>query len=115
MLETELSASESIDRATSIERSQSLLQTIAWALAAVIGVEYVVYFATLRTFPLQDFPNHLARATIMSDLLFDHGARFGAVYTLALQPVPYVLHDLLFATCVKLFGVQAGGACFVVF
>lgn len=62
--------------------------------------------------PLQDYPNHLARAVALSDLLFGHGARFAAQFTVQLAPVPYVLGDLLLAVLVRVFGVAGGAAAF---
>jgi len=89
------------------------LQTVAFAAALAIGVIYLVWFATLPSYPLQDFPNHLARGVALSDLLFNHGARFGSVYSWGMVPVPYVLHDLLLATLIEALGVQWGGSAFV--
>ncbi len=92
-----------------------LARTVGWMVVAVVCAEYLFYFANLRAFPLQDFPNHIARATVIADLLFDDGVRFGKTYSLALLPIPYVLHDLFLAVLVKIFGVQDGGAVFCVF
>ena len=36
-----------------------------------------------------------------SDLLFDEGARFGGRFGVQLAPIPYVLHDLIFATFLR--------------
>jgi len=48
----------------------------------------------------------------MADLLFESGARFGHWYSCGAQPIPYVLHDLLLAGCIELFGIKTGGALF---
>jgi hypothetical protein len=114
MFESGISTSRPLAPAAQIPHTTALLRTVGWSLVAVICAEYVFYFATLSTFPLQDFPNHLARGAVISDLLFDHGARYGRMYSLQLMPLPYVLHDLLLAAFIKLFGLQAGGALFVV-
>lgn len=42
-----------------------------------------------------DAPNHLARAVIVSDLLFQGGARFGHAFAFDPMPVSYVLHDII--------------------
>lgn len=98
------------------DRTVSVLaRAVGWTVVAVICAAYLFYFANLRAFPLQDFPNHIARAVVISDLLFDHGVRYGQTYSLALLPIPYVLHDLILAGLVKLFGVQAGSAIFCAF
>jgi hypothetical protein len=114
MLDREVVETHTLAGPGRVHIASALVRTVGLSLAAVVCAEYVYYFATLRAFPLQDFPNHLARATVIADLLFDHGARFGETYTLSLLPVPYVLHDLLFATLIEVLGVQAGGACFAV-
>jgi hypothetical protein len=113
MLEPGIAVPESLDRPRGVRISNTLLRTISWAVVAVICAEYVAYFATLHSYPMQDFPNHLARGVVISDLLFNHGAVFGHIYSLSLVPVPYVLHDLVLATLIELFGTQAGGAIFM--
>jgi hypothetical protein len=90
----------------------SLAQELGWAIVGLIAAAYVVYFASLSVLPFQDMPNHLARGVIMADLLFHHGAQFGSTYSLQLAPVPYVLHDLLLAACVEVFGSHAGSVVF---
>ncbi len=83
-------------------------------LAAVfVGVAYVVYFATLAPAPFQDLPNHMARAAIIADALFDGGARYGNTFGVHLLPVSYVLHDLVFAVLIHVFGAKAGTSIFV--
>ena len=114
MLEPGIATHRTLDRPGHIQISTTLLRAAGWSLAAVICAEYVFYFATLHAFPLQDFPNHLARGVVIRDLLFNHGVQFGQVYSLALLPIPYVLHDLVLATFIEIFGAQAGGAIFVV-
>jgi hypothetical protein len=82
------------------------------AAAALLCAAYVIYFAQLTSLPLQDLPNHLARARIIEDLLFNGGARFGSQYIVQLFPMPYLLHDLVLATLVHLFGTTAAAAVF---
>src|SRR5579872_2261253 len=97
-----------------LELSRSaLIERGGWLLAAVLCAAYVAEFAHLRSFPLQDFPNHLARGRIIADALFHHGAQFGSTYALHLMLVPYLLHDLLLSLSIELFGVTGGAAVFV--
>src|SRR4051812_9311372 len=91
-------------------RATVQLDRLATAAAALIVLAYVVYFATLWPPPLQDFPNHLARASVIADALFDGGARFGSSFGVQLLPIPYLLHDLVFATLIHVFGNTAGSA-----
>ena len=83
-----------------------------WLLAALIGIVYLVGFARLTGFPMQDYANHVARAAVMADLLFHHGQHFGQVFEVHLAAVPYVLPDLLLAGLVELFGAAVGAGLF---
>jgi hypothetical protein len=94
-------------------RSRRGLDRLTLAAAAVMVIAYVIYFATLTPPPLQDFPNHLARAAIIADALFDGGARFGGAFSVHLMPIPYVLHDVVFASLIQAFGATAGAAVFL--
>lgn len=114
MLEPESAGAKALERPGQIQIRSEVLWPVGWAAVVAICAAYVFFFATLRALPLQDFPNHWARAVVMADLLFDHGARYGSIYTLALSPSPYVLHDLVLTSFIGLFGAQAGGAVFVV-
>jgi hypothetical protein len=108
----EVAHAPSLSKPARVRLASALIRTTAWTIATIVCAAYVFYFATLSSYPLQDFPNHLARAVVMADLLFDHGVRFGQTYTLGLMPIPYVLHDLVLSTFVRLFGVQAGSGIF---
>jgi hypothetical protein len=85
---------------------------IGWIAAAVLGTAYVVCIVQLKSFPMQDYANHVARAGVMADILFHHGARFGEYFQLHLTPVPYVLPDLILASMVEVFGVPIGAGIF---
>jgi hypothetical protein len=85
---------------------------LGWTIALAICAAYLVFFARLTSFPLQDYPNHIARAVVMADLLFHHGARFGQQFTVELMLVPYILGDLVLATAVELFGTTVGAGVF---
>ena len=89
------------------------LRRLTVAAAVLLCAAYVIYFAQLTSLPLQDFPNHLARARIIDDLLFNGGAHFGGQYTVQLAPTPYVLHDLVLATLIHVFGTTAAAAVFI--
>ena len=89
------------------------LSKVTLAAAALLCAAYVVYFAQLTSLPLQDLPNHLARARIIDDLLFNGGAHFGSQFTLHLFPMPYLLHDLVLATLVHIFGTKVAAAVFM--
>jgi hypothetical protein len=74
------------------------------ALAVLSYIAVLVWFSPLD---VQDYPNHLARALIMEDLIFHQGAEFGQTYQFHFLFTPYVLGDLLLATAVHLFGINA--------
>lgn len=78
----------------------------AWLVGGLLIAAYIAVFAYFSSaLPLQDYPNHLARALVMADLMFHHGANFGALFQFHFLAVPYVLGDLVLATAVELFGV----------
>jgi hypothetical protein len=82
-------------------------------LAATFLAVTVVYVSALVLFsplPLQDAPNHLARAAVMADLMFRHGRQFGSLYSYHFLLVPYILGDLVLACLVQLLGPVAAGA-----
>ena len=78
-------------------------------LAAYIGV--LVHYSPLS---LQDFPNHLARASVLADLLFHHGERFGEVFGYHFLATPYILGDLMFSIGVEELGVHAAAQAWCV-
>jgi hypothetical protein len=86
------------------------MQNIGWAAFALLAVAYVGFFVQLTSLPFQDFPNHLARAVVMADLLFHHGAQFGHVFDYHFMPVPYLLGDLALATLVETLGPTVAAA-----
>jgi len=71
------------------------------ALVAYLGV-----FLYCWPLQLQDYPNHLARAVVMANLMFDHGTRFGATFAYQFLIIPYVLADWILATIVQVVGVS---------
>jgi hypothetical protein len=95
-----------------LDRPFALDGKLGWMVALVIGAAYLAFLMRLTSFPQQDYPNHVARGVVMADLLFQHGARFGDGFALQWMAVPYILGDLVLASCVHLFGTTAGAAVF---
>jgi hypothetical protein len=58
---------------------------------------YVAFGLCLGNAPMQDFPDHLTRAHIIADLLFNRGAQFGDFFALKLSFSPYLAGDILLA------------------
>ncbi len=79
----------------------------ARGILALAVLAYIAVFAWFSPLDFQDFPNHLARAMIMDDLLFHHGVQFGQSFQFHFLFTSYVLGDLLLAGVVSLFGVTA--------
>ena len=95
-------------------RAVSQLEKALWITTLLLWTAYVVYFAQLASFPFQDYPNHLARASILADLIFHGGQRFGAAYEFHFTIAPYVLHDALLTSLVAALGVVGGGTVFMI-
>jgi len=91
----------------------TLANVIGWPAVAVLGVGYLILIARLTSFPFEDFPDHLARAAVMADLLFHHGERWGAIFSFHWTLVPYLLPDLLLTSLVAALGTTAGGLVFL--
>lgn len=71
---------------------------------------YCVMLVLVSPIPVQDFPDHLARAAAMGDLIFHGGERFGGLYEFHLLWIPYLLGDLILMGAVELFGPTGGSA-----
>jgi hypothetical protein len=89
-----------------------LVNIAGWPAVALLIAGYLVLVARLTSFPFEDFPAHLARAKVLADLLFHHGAQWGGVFAFHWQFVPYLLHDLILTSLVATLGTAAGGAVF---
>jgi hypothetical protein len=89
-------------------------QRLAWAAGLTLLAAYCLMFVLLSPLPVQDFPDHLARAVAMNDLLFHDGARFGGIFHFHLEWIPYLLGDLILTAAVALFGPTGGAALWVV-
>jgi hypothetical protein len=86
----------------------------ARGLFALVVLAYIAVFVWFSPLPLQDSPNHLARAVVMSDLLFRHGADFGQSYRFHFLLTPYVAGDMLMTPLVYLIGAQAAGVIWTI-
>jgi hypothetical protein len=80
-------------------------------LAVLLYVAVITWFSPPG---LQDYPNHLARALIMEDLIFHRGAEFGSAYQYHFLFTPYVLGDLCLAALVAVCGVSIAGTLWVI-
>jgi hypothetical protein len=89
-------------------------QRLDWAAGLALLAAYCLMLVLLSPLPVQDFPDHLARAVAMNDLLFHDGARFGGIYHFHLAWVPYLLGDLILTVAVALLGPTGGAAAWVV-
>jgi hypothetical protein len=83
-------------------------------LFALVVLAYIAVFAWFSPLLLQDYPNHLARAVVMADLLFRHGAEFGQSFQFHFLLTPYVSGDLVLAPLVYLTGVKAAAAIWAI-
>jgi hypothetical protein len=84
-----------------------------WIVGGILIAAYAVIFARFSAFSLMDYPNHLARAVVMADLIFHGGARFGDLFQYHFLPITYVLDDLLLTRAVDLLGMRMGTALWI--
>jgi len=89
---------------------------ISWRIAVLVllagcYVGVLLYFSPLT---LQDYPNHLARAVVMSDLMFDQGRQFGSVFELQYLFASYALGDWILAALVHFLGTSSAAAVWAV-
>src|SRR5450432_2278075 len=78
----------------------------AWVVAALMVLAYSWVLLQFVPPVLQDYPNHVARALVMDDLLFHGGGRFGATFEFKFMAAPYILNDLLLAAAIETLGVK---------
>jgi hypothetical protein len=86
---------------------------LAWTGGLALIAAYCILFVLLSPLPIQDFPDHLARAVAMDDLLFHGGARFGGIFHFQFELIPYLLGDLILTGAVAVLG-PTGGAAFLI-
>jgi hypothetical protein len=80
-----------------------------WLISLAATAGYAFFCIDLKHLPFLDAPNHLARAVVMADALFDGGARFGEVFAVKLSFSGYILGDLLLTELVHLLGPDWAG------
>jgi hypothetical protein len=83
----------------------------ALLLAVLLYVGVIAWFSPLV---IQDYPNHMARALVLEDLIFHHGARFGSDYQYHFLFTPYVLGDLILAALAAVVGINVAGGLWVI-
>ncbi|WP_242343895.1 hypothetical protein [Anaeromyxobacter terrae] len=90
-------------------RSQRTLLEVLAVAVALLSAGYLLLLWSLDALPIQDLPNHLARATVEADLLFHDGRRFGSMFAVDLELWPFVGGDLALAGLVAVFGSDVAG------
>jgi hypothetical protein len=83
---------------------------VGWIAAAIVCAAYVLCFVHLAPLALQDYPNHLARAVVVNDLMFHGGAKFGSAFSYGFLAIPYILNDWLLASLIELAGIKSAAA-----
>jgi hypothetical protein len=83
-------------------------------LVIALVAAYAGALWALDALPYQDVPNHLARAVAISDLLFDDGRRFGAIFSFEWQFAPYILGDLVHAFTLRWLAPEAAARIWVI-
>ena len=73
---------------------------------AVLTCSYALFCLSLANAPMQDLPNHLARAHIIADLLLNQGRSFGNEFAVGLEFTPYLAGDLILAALDRLVGME---------
>jgi hypothetical protein len=91
-----------------------MTERTARGLLALVVLAYIAVFLRFPPLDVQDYPNHLARALVMEDLIFRHGAEFGQSYQFHFLFTPYVLGDLLLAGLIQLAGFKAAASIWVI-
>lgn len=93
-----------------LQASAPTMTRVAATGGVLLLAVYCVMLVLTSPVPVQDLPDHLARAAAMSDLMFHGGTRYGGLYQFHLLWVPYLLGDLILAGAVELFGTTGGAA-----
>lgn len=80
----------------------NLSDQLTWSRVAMIAfalltASYVAFGLCLNNGPMQDLPDHLTRAHIMGDLLFNDGAQYGDLFIFKTAFSPYLGGDLVLA------------------
>ena len=109
----QISLEECIGSVISLPKLPSSARTpavVSWSIVLAIAVVYAVAIGTWAPLAMQDLPNHVARAAAIDDLVLHGGHGIGSSFEFHFMAVPYVLHDLLLAGCVELFGANGAAA-----
>jgi hypothetical protein len=83
---------------------------LEWTIAAILAMACVLVVVDSSSLLFQDYPNHLARAEVLADLMFGHGHLFGEAFTYQFMAVPYIAGDLMLALAVHALGDTAATA-----
>ena len=78
-------------------------------IGLLVAALYVAFLYSLTNFPFSDLPDHLARATIIDDLVYRHGANYGQRFAFEPGFLPYVGGDYLLMQLVRGFGAETAG------
>jgi putative flippase GtrA len=84
-----------------------------WGLVIVVAAYMALGYA-LSNSPLQDLPNHLARAHIISQLLYSPAVSSPSLYSLNLSFSPYLLGDLILASLDHFFGATGAARIWII-
>jgi hypothetical protein len=79
-------------------------------VAAALLAAYSVLLLSFRGLPYLDLPNHVARASVLAQILMGQHTAYTAHYVFQPAPVPYFLPDCLLTLLVSIAGPSAGGA-----
>jgi hypothetical protein len=83
---------------------------VQWVIAALVAITYIALCVKLSAVVYQDYSSHLARAVVMADLIFHHGAQFGYAFQYHFMAVPYIAGDLALVALVEIFGPETASA-----
>jgi hypothetical protein len=67
---------------------------------------YVFFWSIIGTLPFLDFPNHLARCSVISKLVSEPASHFHQFFSFSFAFTPYFLGDLLLASLILCTSVQ---------
>src|SRR5271170_5459036 len=81
-------------------------------LGAILFI-YALFTVSLGNGPLQDLPNHLTRAHIIGDLLFNQGAVYGKYFSVDPTFTPYFAGDFILSLLDKWFGTEGASRLWI--
>ena len=86
-----------------VKRSTAEASLASAAFLFLLGL-YAAFGLCLNNAPMQDLPDHITRAHVIADLIFNRGGEFGNHFTLEPTFSPYIAGDLLLASLDRLTG-----------